>query len=332
MNKNALGNNKRKSMMDVSEMVSHLKKKNIKFEKIRECEAEKYLKDNNNYYNVVSYKHNFLLYPSPAGRFEGMYIDLDFAYLKDMAIIDYLLRMFLFKMTTAIEHYLKVRILNIIEKIDEEDGYVTVNEFLNCDFDNDKKVHNSIFSKVGKGGYYRIFSKYDVDKDKRLEDIPVWEFIEIITFGELVKFYRLLCEKYNLKEELDYVFILLEVIKLRNACAHDSGILIDLGRKDNKYPLKYQIVEFLRQCGINKKVKLRKLSNSRISQITSTLYMFLEFVTSEGTKENMKLELNNLFYKRIIKHKEYYTNNDLLKSVYNYFDKIIETYYKIDSK
>ena len=93
-------------MMKISELVPYLKKKNIKFEKISEQEAEEYLRNNNNYYNLTSYKHNFLKYPSPAGQYEGLYQDLDFAYLKDMAIIDHRVRLLFFKIIIDIEHYL----------------------------------------------------------------------------------------------------------------------------------------------------------------------------------------------------------------------------------
>ena len=60
-------------MMNISEMVPYLKQKNIKFDLISEEDAEAYLKYNNNYYNVTVYKHNFQKYPSPAGKYEGLY-------------------------------------------------------------------------------------------------------------------------------------------------------------------------------------------------------------------------------------------------------------------
>ena len=49
-------------MMKITEMVSYLKMKNIKFDIFSEEKAEKYLRDNNNYYNVTAYKHNFERY------------------------------------------------------------------------------------------------------------------------------------------------------------------------------------------------------------------------------------------------------------------------------
>ena len=321
-------------MMKISDLVPYLKQKNIKFEKISESDAEKYLKDNNNYYNVTSYKHNFLKYPSPAGEKEGLYQNLDFAYLKDMSIIDHRLRLILFKMIIDIEHYLKIRILNIIETIDEEDGYRIVNMFLDKDFNDEKfpkRVHTSIFKKVGSDYYNKIFSKYDIDKDKKLENIPIWEFLEIITFGELVNFYELFAKEYELKEEIKNIFILREIGKLRNAVAHNSCVLSDLDKKDNSFTPDFKIIKFLKECGIGKETRSNKLSNSRIRQITYTLYMFNEIVTSEGIKKNINEDINELFFGRIIHHKEYYNNNELLKSVYGYFKKIIEKNYVVNA-
>ena len=324
--------NEKRPMMKISEMVPYLKNKNIKFEIITEAEAEKYLRDNNNYYNLTSYKHNFERYFID-GKFIDKYINLDFAYLKDLAIIDYRVRLLLFKIIINIEHYLKIKILNLIENILEEDGYKIVNLYLEKDFNDEKfpkKVHNSIFKKVGSEYYNKIFSKYDIDKDKKLDNIPIWEFLEIITFGELVNFYEFFSKEYKLKNELKNVFILRDIVKLRNAVAHNSCVLCDLDRKDNTYNPDYKIINYLNNCKIKKETRDNKLSNSRIRQITYTLYMFNEVVTSLGIKKNIANEINNLFYKRIIIHKEYYNNNELLKSIYSYFDKIIQNQYNVN--
>lgn len=320
-----------RAMMKISEMVPYLKEKNIKFEIISELEAEEYLRYNNNYYNVTAYKHNFERYFID-GEFVDKFIDLDFAYLKDLAIIDHRLRLILFKMIIDIEHYLKIRILNLIENITVEDGYRIVNMYLEKDFNDEKfpkKVHNSIFKKVGSEYYHKVFSKYDIDKDKKLENIPVWEFLEIITFGELVNFYEFFAKEYELRIELKNVFILREIVKLRNAVAHNSCVLCDLDKKDNNFAPDYKIVNYLKHCEIKKETRDNKLSNSRIRQITYTLYLFNEIVTSTGVRTNVTKDINDLFYERIILHKEYYNNNELLKSIYTYFDKIIKKYYSV---
>lgn len=316
-------------MLRIDKMVNHLKSKNIRFEKMKESEAENYLKNNNNYYNVTSYKRNFEKY-FVNGNYVDKYIDLDFAYLKDLAIIDMRTRLILFKMIIDIEHYLKIRILNLIEDIEEEDGYRIVNLYLEKDFNNEnfpKKIHQSIFKKMGNEYYQKIFSKYDMDEDKKLENIPIWEFLEIITFGELVSFYDFFANQYRLTNERNNIFILREIVKLRNAVAHNACILCDLGLKDNMHVPNFKVITFLNKCKLGKDARNNKLSNSRIRQITYTLYMFNKVVTSEGIKKNVQEDINDLFYNRIPMHKDYYIHNELLKSVYSYFDKIILTSY-----
>lgn len=315
-------------MMKISDMVPYLKNKNIKFECCSEQDAETYLKENNNYYNVTSYKNNFVKYQ--CGELEGKYIDLDFAYLKDLSIIDYRTRLVLFKMIIDIEHYFKIRILNTIEEIPEEDGYKIVNLYLEKDFNDierPKRVHESIRKKVTNEYYQKIFSKYDLDKDAKIENIPIWEFLEIITFGELINFFDFFTKYYNL-EDNKYIFILREVNKLRNAVAHNSCVLCDLDKKDNLHRADTLVINYLKNCGIGKENRNTKLSNSRIRQITYTLYIFNIIVSSEGVKNNVKHDITKLFYRRIILNSKYYNNNGLLKSIYNYFDRIIEKNYK----
>lgn len=319
---------KLRPMMKISEMVPYLKEKNIKFEIISEEKAEEYLKNNNNYYNVTSYKNDFVKYQ--CGKLQGKYIDLDFAYLKDLSIIDYRTRNILFKMIIDIEHYLKIRILNNIEAIDEEDGYKVVNLYLEQDYNDEKypkRVHDSIIKKVSNEYYKKIFSKYNVDKNKKLENIPIWEFLEIITFGELINFFDFFTKKYKL-EDNKYVFILREINKLRNAVAHNSCVLSELDKKDNEHRVDTLVIDFLKECGIGKENRNNKLKNSRIRQITYTLYLFNIIVSSDGIKNNIKHDISKLFYGRILLNKKYYNNNGLLKSIYNYFDKIIEKNYK----
>ena len=89
-------------------------------------------------------------------------------------------------------------------------------------------------------------------------------------------------------------------------------MLSDLDRKDNSYAPDYKVINYLNDCGIGKETRSNKLSNSRIRQMTYALYMFNEIVTSEGIKKNVAEDINELFFGRIIRHKEYYNNSDVL--------------------
>ena len=225
---------------------------------------------------------------------------------------------------------IKIKILNKIEEIEDENGYRIVNLYLEKDFNDEKfpkRVHNSIFKKVGNEYYQKIFSKYDLDKNTKIENIPIWEFLEIITFGELINFFDFFT-KYYILDDNKYIFILREVNKLRNAVAHNSCVLCELDKKDNTHRVDTLVINYLKDCGIGKENRNTKLSNSRIRQITYTLYMFNIIVSSDAVKNNVKHDITKLFYERIILNGKYYNNNGLLKSIYNYFDKIIEKNYK----
>ena len=162
---------------------------------------------------------------------------------------------------------------------------------------------------------------------------PLWKkkqykncFFFIYTYF-IFNFYDFYTNEYNLVEENRDVYILRDIVKLRNAVAHNSCVLTELSKRDNRYSPSYKIVQYLKDCDIGKKTRNNKLSNSRIRQITYTLYMFNKVVTSEVIRENVTKEINDLFFGRIILHKEYYNNNELLKSIYSFFKKIIEKNY-----
>ena len=315
-----------KPMMNIDDMIISLKTKNIKFNYINEDEVKNYLMFNNSYYNVLSYEGNFERYYIN-GVFVDRYIDLDFAYLKDMSIIDLRVRFLLLDMILDIEHYLKLRILNMMYAIDQEDGYRVVNLYLEKDYNNEKRLHSSIRKKAFNSYYRKMFFDIDMDDDKKLEDIPIWDFLEIATMGELVDFYDFFTREYNLKEENKYIYILKEIVKLRNAAGHNTNVLTDLGESDKPQRFSVEIIDYLDRCRIRPRARNKKMSNSRIRQITYTLYMFNKIVTSEGVKKKINKKINYLFYKRIPKNKDYYKNNDLLKSIYYYFDKIIRIDY-----
>ena len=88
---------KLKQILKPTELINNLKLKNIKFNEITEYESINYLKYYGNYHLIKSYEQNFFKYPSPAGKYEGLYIDLDFAYLIDLFEIDYEVRIILLK-------------------------------------------------------------------------------------------------------------------------------------------------------------------------------------------------------------------------------------------
>ena len=75
-----------KPKLSVDEQIKHLQDKGIQFNEITIEEAKSYLTENNNFFKLSANRKNYPKYQGGAN--DGKYFDLDFAYLKDLAIID----------------------------------------------------------------------------------------------------------------------------------------------------------------------------------------------------------------------------------------------------
>ena len=212
-----------KPMLSPKGLIENLKTENIKFKEISEKEAEYYLTNYGNYHLIKSYKENFERYYIEF-IFINKYVDLDFAYLKDLFEIDYEVRVILFKIIINIEHNLKMKLLNIIEN-QKKDIYKVINKYLKRDFNDEKRLHNSIYRILGKENYKNFIVKYNIKENNLIQNIPIWELLEIITFGELVKLYDFILKEYNIREKVIKVDILRDIVKLRNSVRHNNLVL-----------------------------------------------------------------------------------------------------------
>lgn len=118
-----------KPKLTSSQLVMKLRdEKGVTFKYITEQEAENFLRNRNNYMRTAAYRKNYSKYEE--GLNKGKYINLDFAYLKELSIIDMHMRHLITKMCLDIEHALKVRLLKDAEDNTLIDGYEIVRCFL----------------------------------------------------------------------------------------------------------------------------------------------------------------------------------------------------------
>ena len=305
----------RKPLLTTSQQIEHLKHKGITFNFSSDQEAFNYLKYNNNFFKLSSYRKNY------DKNSKGKYINLDFGYLKDLAIIDMKLRYTVVQLALTIEHYAKMELLRTVED-NEEDGYRICNDFLkSLDSQQRRKIKAEI--KRNKNNPYcgELFKKYN-------NKFPVWVFLEMISFGRLVSFYRFCANRYSSKDMMDKHFLLKTCKEIRNASAHSSCILNNLRPKTNKFKPSYSVMNKLAKIkSISNSTRIRKMSNSRIVQIVTLLYTHNIIVTSEGVKEKAKESLYE-FKDRMNKNICYYENNPMIQSSFIFLGKIIDNWYK----
>ena len=141
---------KNKPRLSLDEQIQHSKDKGILFNIMDEGSAKQYLKYNNNYYKLTSFRKNYDKHPG--GENAGKYINLEFAYLVDMAIIDMRLRYRIVEMALDIEHHTKLQLLRKIGEYDE-DGYQIVRDYINSLDDSHKNNFESEISR-SRGNTY----------------------------------------------------------------------------------------------------------------------------------------------------------------------------------
>ena len=240
--------------------------------------------------------------------------------LIDLSIIDMKIRKTMLSIVLDVEHYAKVKLLSKIEK-SSKDGYTIIEKYIN-DLKN-KNEYEYLEKELlkNKTGTYcgDLVTKYN-------GEYPVWVFIEIIPFGRFIKFYRFVSEELKDNKMKNESYILMNVRELRNACAHNNCIINDLRASTSKYPVNYRIVDEIAKLGISKKIRDNKLSNTRMQQLISLLYLDKNIVTSKGVlkyQSEMLIEL-----KKRIEHKIfYYDTNELVQTNLKFLNNIIDKWY-----
>lgn len=317
-----------KPMLSVQDLVVHSKEKGIQFNSISEAEAQDYLARNNNYFKLASYRKNYPKFTD--GPKQGQYENLDFAYLIELARIDVEVRHILLKMCLDIEHFLKVRLIkavenNVFSPSSSEDGYQIVTDFLTDTGTSDFESRASHISKRS-GSIARKIRQNRMNPyceglmAKYKSEMPVWVFVEVISFGDLVELIAFYAEKTGLPLPVDLKSVD-RVRQIRNAAAHNSCIISDLNttQKSSAPPF---ITQFAARAGIGETMRRKKLSNQRINQITHLLYVYDQVVTSENTRAMRLSELQALLDQRMLQHQEYFQSNSLLTSTHQYFQKL----------
>lgn len=116
-----------KEKLTVEQQIQHMKSKGVQFNIVSEKEAISYLTNNTYYFKIKAYAKNYDKYRTTEKA--GQYVNLEFAYLKDLAIIDMLLRHYILKTSVDLEHTMKTRFLRDFNN-SEDDGYRLVQMFL----------------------------------------------------------------------------------------------------------------------------------------------------------------------------------------------------------
>lgn len=314
-----------KVKLTVDEQIEHMKNKGIKFNITSEGEAKEFLSNNNYYFKLKAYAKNYEQYLT--GTKAGQYINLEFAYLQELSTLDMYFRKIILKITLDIEHFLKVKLLKDFSENDKEDGYNIVNIF----FNKYPYIKKSIENKKEYSACADIIKKVE-----NYEKMPVWSLVEILSFGDFIRLYKLYYHNYqfqNNSENQKIINCLLSIKFLRNAAAHNNCLINTLRKPykiDGFKPNKNINILVSKIPGISRESRKNKMSNPVIHDFVVTLYAFKMVVSKSQIYKFLMEELKALVDERCLKHKEYFKDNQVISSYYKFVKKIVDyLYYEI---
>lgn len=308
----------KKHILSFQEQIDYLRSKGVRFEIISEDEARHYLAYHNNYFKLTAYRKNYAKHPDGANK--DNYIDLDFAYLVDMAVIDMRLRYKIVHMALDIEHHTKLQLLREVDK-NGEDGYQIVQDYIDSLSDKQKSVFEGEINR-NKGNIYcgDIISKYD-------GAYPIWALIEVIPFGRLVSLYGFCADRFDDKGMKNAFYRLLTCKEIRNASAHSNCILNDLKANTSTHKTNDEVTRALMQIdGMNTNFRKNRMSNARIQQIVTLFYMHRTMISSEGLKCAENEEMHKLM-ERMYKNIDYYKNNQMVRGTFDFLKKVVDSWF-----
>jgi len=306
----------RKEKLNLDEQIQHMESKGIKFTIVDKESAKKFLENNTYYFKIKAYSKNFEKYND--GINKGKYVNLEFAYLKDLSTLDMYIRKFIIKMSLDIEHFLKVKLIKDFTNNDKEDGYNIVKEFLNVH----SMIRDNINIKSNNSTCKYLIEKYN-------DNFALWNVIEVLTFGEFINLYRFYYSYYQNDEEIKFSNFLLSIKFLRNAAAHNNCLLNGMKKPYSQIITpNMEITKFVSKIpSMTKELRGQKLKNHIVHDFIISVYVFNNVVTSKEIKCNTMEELKELFENRFLKHKEYYEKVNILIENYKFVKKIIDYFH-----
>lgn len=274
--------------LSIEEQIKNLKSKGVKFNIVNEVEATEILRHSTYFFKLKAYAKNYK-------KANGLYQNLEFAYLYEISKIDMYFRRMMLNISMNIEHALKVKILRDFESL-KNDGYDICRNFIDSDLGKSTK---SYLQKPRKD----VSISTKLIKNNPLPEMPFWVLIEVIQLGDLKKLYEYFYNRFkqfHTESELSLIINSIFSLKcLRNSAAHNNCILTNIFEENTEIQKQclnmISSKRYLIQKGGDTIEKM--LKNRTISDFLMTMILVKLIVKSDGLKNGIKYENSNFFKK-----------------------------------
>lgn len=271
-------------------------------------EAKNILSNHNYFFKLLAYRKNY-------DKNEQKKYNISFLSIVDLAKLDMQLRYVLLPYCLDIEHSLKTYLMRLItnrkNKNGEyaENGYEIVKSVL-ADEDTPKDLKDQIFNGVryrdsdGNLAFQEGFEKY-------YNEPPIWVVLDLASISKIKFFVNYLANKQPnnnnlkmIKNNIGYVSY------IRNSCAHNKPILLNLQRKSI---IKNSVYANARRIGITHD----EITNLNVARIFA-LFELHRIMCSEGMRSHRNKDFSN-YLERVNKTLELHEQNMHIKNFFNSF-------------
>lgn len=305
--------------LNLDEQIAHMREQGIMFNIDNEENAKKYLSNNTYYFKLKAYAKLYDKYTQSDKQ--GKYVNLEFAYLRDLATIDCYIRKEIISISLDIEHYLKVRLINDFNNSDE-DGYDVVQEFMKT---NPEHYSKEIIGKMEGKACSNLVKKYS-------GNFAIWNFVEILNFGDFKEFYQFFYSRNpNFKKSEKFSYFINPARILRNAAAHNNCLIHSLKTPyidEEKFNYNPEVSSFLGKNGIKSRTLTTNMNKPLLHDFCVMLYLYYKIVPPDVQIYTYK-RLKDLFEGRIVHHKDYYQRNPIICSAYRFINDVINVFLRL---
>ena len=221
-----------KEFKTIDEQINILKSRNISFK--NEIKAKNVLL-NNNYYNIINgYNSLFLdndkIHFKHGTTFEEIYALYDFDRQLRSIFLEYILKIENSLSSLVAYHFSKSYGHNNYLKLDNFETYVNIGASIDKRRKQIKYIQ-MLIGNINKKIASNIDTNYVNHYMTKYGFIPLWVLVNILSFGELCNFYKLMkqrericvAKEFNISE-IELTSLLGILAKTRNLCAHDERL------------------------------------------------------------------------------------------------------------
>ena len=193
-------------------------------------------------------------------------------------------------MTLDLEHISKVLTLQKMEKY-EGNEYAIVTSFLET---LDPRFSPRIDHEIQRS----LKSPYNSWINDQYHDVlPVWAFLELVSFGTLRSFVYFCASRWDDKQLRNLHYDLKRVNSLRNAAAHGSCIINSIVRKQNEFQRRPSstINRLLAETGISKARRRHWMKNPVLQEIVTVILLHNLLISEGNSRSRATTELKAVF-------------------------------------